>query len=97
MVEKGRINDERSTEESYTEPEGGIIEQTVRRSQRETKRPNFYSELVNSAKIISELLTVEEALSCPEKKNFKAAIEDEFQSLQAKQVWDLVSSSSKRL
>ena len=50
----------------------------------------FYGELVNSVKIISELTTVEEALICPEKKNWKEAMEDEFQSLQANQVWDLV-------
>ena len=34
---------------------------------------------------------MEEALSCPEKKNWKEAMEDEFQSPQANQVWDLVT------
>ena len=41
MVEKDEASDERSTEESNTEPEGGIIEPTVRQSQRETIKPNF--------------------------------------------------------
>ena len=68
---------------SNTEPEGEIIEPIVRRSQRETRRPNFYGELVNSAKIISESTTVEEALSCLEK--WKEAMEDKFQPLQANQ------------
>ena len=54
MVEKNGNNDERSTEKGNIEPERGIIEPTVRQSQRETRRPNFYGELVNSAKIISE-------------------------------------------
>ena len=82
MVEKDGTNDERSTEKGNTEPEGEIIEPTVRRSQRETRRPNFYGELVNSAKIISKLTTVEEASSCPEKKE---VMEDKFQPLQANQ------------
>ena len=91
MVEKDGASDENRNEENCTEPESGNIEPTVRRSQRETRRPNFYGELVNSAKIISEPTTVEEALSCPYKKNWKEAMEDEFQSLQANQVWDLVA------
>ena len=91
IVEKDGTNDEKSTEKGNTEPEGEITESTVRRSQRETRTPNFYGELVNSAKIISEPTTVEEALSCPEKKNWKEAMEDEFQSLKANQVWDLVT------
>ena len=91
MVEKDGANDENRNEEKCTEPEGGNIEPTVRRSQRETRRPNFNGELGNSAKIISEPTTVEEALSCPDKKNWKEAMEDEFQSLQANQVWDLVA------
>ena len=52
IVEKDGTNDEKRTEESCTEPEGGIGEPTVKRSQRETRRPNFYGEMVKSAKII---------------------------------------------
>ena len=80
MVVKDGAIDENRNEENCTEPEGGNTEITVRQSQRETRRPNFYGELVNSAKIISEPTTVEEALSCPYKKNWKEAMEDEFQS-----------------
>ena len=36
---------------------------------------------MNSAKITSEPITGEEALSCPEKKNWKEAKEDELQAL----------------
>ena len=36
-------------EESSAEPEGGNTKPTVRRSQRETRKPNFYGELVNTA------------------------------------------------
>ena len=56
---------------------------TIVQHQATTK---FYGELVNSAKIISELTTVEEALSFPEKRNWKEAMENEFQSLWANQV-----------
>ena len=41
MVEKDGANDENRNEGNCTEPEGGNIEPTVRRSQRETRRPNF--------------------------------------------------------
>ena len=90
-VEKQTANNEERTEENSSEPEGGNAEPTVRRSQRETRRPNFYGELVNTAKTVSEPITVEEALSCSEKQNWKEAMKDEFQSLQANQVWDLVT------
>ena len=82
-VEKQTANNEERTEENSSEPEGGNAEPTVRRFQRETRRPNFYGELVNTAKTVSEPITVEEALSCSEKQNWKEAMKDEFQSLQA--------------
>ena len=84
-------NDEERTVENCPEPEGGRKEPAVRRSQRETRRPNFYGELVNTARTVSEPTTVEEAMSCPEEKNWKEAMEAEFQSLHANQVWDLVT------
>ena len=76
-----------SNEENDTEP----AEPTVRRSQRETRRPNFYGESVNTARTVIEPSTVEEAMNCSEKKNWKEAMEAEFQSLCANQVWDLVT------
>ena len=85
------VEKQTGTEENSSEPEGESTEPTVRRSQRETRRPNFYGELVNTAKTVSEPTTVEEALSCSEKQNWKEAMKDEFQSLQANQVWDLVT------
>ena len=45
-IKKQGANNEESTEENYSEPEGGRTEPTVRRSQRETRRPNFYGELI---------------------------------------------------
>ena len=79
------------TEENSAEPEGGNTESTVRRSQRETRKSNFYGELVNTAKTVSEPTTVEKAISCSEKKKWKEAMEAEFQSVQTNQVWDLVT------
>ena len=76
------VEKQTGTEENNSEPEGESTEPTVRRSQRETRRPNFYGELVNTAKTVSEPTTVEEALSCSEKQNWKEAMKDEFQSLQ---------------
>ena len=90
-IKKHGANNEESTEENCSEPEGGRTEPTVRRSQRETRRPNFYGELVNTARTVSELTTVEEAMSCSENKNWQEAMEAEFQSLSTNQVWDLVT------
>ena len=90
-IKKHGANDEESTEENCSEPEGGRTEPTVRRSQRETRRPNFYGELVNTARTVSEPTTVEEAMSCSENKNWQEAMEAEFQSLSTNQVWDLVT------
>ena len=86
-------NDEQRAIEDCSEPVGGQTHEssTVRRSQRETRRPDFYGESVNTARIVSEPTTVEEAMSCPEKKNWKEAMDAEFQSLQANEVWDLVT------
>ena len=87
------VNDEQRAIEDCSEPVGGQTHElsTVRRSQRETRRLDFYGESVNTARIVSEPTTVEEAMSCPEKKNWKEAMDAEFQSLQTNEVWDLVT------
>ena len=41
MVKKDGTNVEKRNEENCTEPEGGITEQTVRQSQRETRMPKL--------------------------------------------------------
>lgn len=51
---------------------------TIRCSQRETRRP--------------EPLTLEEALSCSVKENWREAMQTEFKSLCVNKVWDLVPS-----
>ena len=89
-VEEQRVN----SEESDTEPEERT-ESTVRRSQRETKKPD-YGVWINTASDVSEPNTVEQALSCSQKENWKEAMGAEFQSLQANQVWDLVPPPKDR-
>ena len=90
-VEEQRVN----SEESDTEPEERT-ESTVRRSQRETKKPDYYGIWINNASDVSEPNTVEEALRCSQKENWKEAMGAEFQSLQANQVWDLVPPPKDR-
>ena len=73
----------------HTEPEEKT-EPPLRRSKRETRRPEFYGESINTAKYSSEPSSVTEAMSCSEHKNWKEAMEAEYQSLCTNQVWDLV-------
>ena len=86
-------NDEQRAVENCSEPVGRQTYEssTVRRSQRETRRPDFYGEPVNTARIVSE-----PTMSCPEKTNWKEAMDAEFQSLQANEVWDLVTPPKGR-
>ena len=86
-------NDEQRAVENCSESVGRQTHEssTVIRSQRETRRPDFYGESINIARMGSEPTTVEEAMSSPEKKNWKEAVDAEFQSLQAHEVWDLVT------
>ena len=63
---------------------------TVRRSHRETRRPDYYGEWANSTSSITEPLTLEEGLSCSEKENWREAMQTEFKSLCVNKVWDLV-------
>ena len=65
-VKEQRVN----SEESDTEPEERT-ESTVRRSQRETKKPDYYGIWINNASDVSEPNTVEEALRCSQKENWK--------------------------
>ena len=90
VEEQGDDNQKNPIEqEERTEP-------TVRRSQRETRRPDYYGVWLNSATVINEPNTVNEALSCSEKENWKEAMEAEFQSLNANHIWDLVPPSKDR-
>ena len=76
---------EKTADESETR-----LEPILRRSQRETRKPDYYGEWANSATMISEPNTVTEALKCPERKYWKEAMTAEIQSLHKNQVWDLV-------
>jgi len=53
----------------------------VRQSHRETKRPDYYGVQINTASIINEPNTVEKAMSCSERKNWRDVMEAKFQSL----------------
>ena len=83
VEEKGDDNQENPIEqEERTEP-------TVRRSQRENKRPQYYGVWLNTATANYEPNKVNEALSCYEKGNWKEAMEAEFKSLNANQLLPL--------
>ena len=72
--EQERDNKESTVTEEITEP-------TVKRSNCETSRSDYYGIWVNSVNTITEPLTVKEALSSSEKENWKGAMQAEFESL----------------
>ena len=74
---------ESTVTEERTEP-------TVKQSNCETSRSDYYGIWVNFVNTITEPLTVKEALSSSEKENWKRAMQAEFESLRSNQVWDLV-------
>ena len=77
-------------EASHTGSEERTDSTTVLLSQRQTKRPDYYGVWANTTTALSEPNTVKKALSCPEKEDWKEAMEAEYKSLCANQVWDLV-------
>jgi len=72
-------------EGSHTESKGRIVP-PVKQSHRETKRFDNYGVQVNTARNINEPNTVEKAMSCSKRKNWRDAMEAKFQSLCANQV-----------
>lgn len=69
---------------------------TVRRSTRVSRQPDFYGVWVNSVNGVIEPHTVKEALSSSEKENWQEAMQDEFKSLCANNVWELVKPPDDR-
>ena len=59
------------------------------RSPRNTKAPDQYGEWVYIAHRLDDPLTVKEALSSPEKREWMKAMESEINSLNTNKVWDL--------
>ena len=90
LDECNSLEEEKQDEASHTGSEERTDSTTVRRSQRQTRRPDYYGVWANTTTALSEPNTVKEALSCPEKEDWKEAMEAEYKSLCANQVWDLV-------
>ena len=68
-----------------------------RTSTRKSRPPDYYDVRVYTAtELQKEPETVEEALSCSEKEQWKAAMQKEMDSLYANNVWDLVELPSDR-
>ena len=67
-----------------------------RRSTRIGKRPDQYGEWIYIAHGLSDPLTVEQALSSPDKNEWRRAMEREIDSLHTNEVWDLVELPSGR-
>ena len=62
-----------------------------RTSTRETRKPDYYGVWVNTAnELEKDPLTVKEALNCPEKEQWKAAMQREMDSIYSNDVWNLV-------
>ena len=72
-------------------------EPIVRRSQRERRRPDYYGDWINSVEMIDkDPTTVSDALSSPEKQEWKTAMDKEMQSIRENDVWDLVELPKQR-
>jgi transposase InsO family protein len=103
-VELGSQEDKENHEENLVEDENAeqnedniVVEQSVRRSQRERRRPDYYGAWIHSAKVVDkEPVSVEEALSGPEKQEWRKAMEREVQSMNQSDVWDLVELPNDR-
>ena len=68
-----------------------------RTSTRKSRPPDYYGVRVYTAtELQKESETVEEALSCSDKEQWKAAMQKEMDSLYANNVWDLVELPSDR-
>ena len=74
----------------------GTESTTTRHSTRVSKQPDFYGVCVNSVNSIAEPLTVKQALTSSEKENWQEAMKDEFNSLDANKVWELVPPPNDR-
>ena len=61
----------------------------TRRSPRIRKAPDQYGKWVHIAHRLDDPLTVKEALSSPEKREWMKAMESEINSLNANKIWDL--------
>ena len=79
------------TSTEFTPEDSSSPQQTVRRSTREKRMPDYYSCEANLAgSYAQEPYTLEEVLATPEKDHWFKAMEKEMRSLQEYQVWDLV-------
>ena len=79
------------TSTEFTPEDSSSPQQTVRRSTRERRMPDYYSCEENLAgSYAQEPYTLEEVLATPEKDHWFKAMEKEMRSLQKYQVWDLV-------
>lgn len=98
VVEDVAEETEEPQTENDTENTGEGTSETiaVRRSTRTSKRPDFYGVWVNSTNSVTEPLTVKEALTSSEKEKWQEAMDDEFNSLSANEVWELVPPPSDR-
>ena len=72
-------------------------EPIVRRSQKERRRPDYYGDWINSVEMIDKDPTaVSDALSSPEKEEWKTAMDKEMQSIHENDVWNLVELPKQR-
>ena len=73
-------SDKNENSQEATEPQ---------RSPRIRKAPDQYGEWIHIAHRLDDPVTVKEALSSPEKREWMKAMESEINSLNANKVWDL--------
>lgn len=84
-----RERQENETEETQ-ENEDSPAPIIVRRSLRETRRPDYYGVWVHNVGTDSEPTSVTEALSSSEKEEWKTAMNSEIESIKENNVWELV-------
>ena len=88
------MESDHSLEEPGQDDESKLV---LRRSTRERKPPDYYSEWVTIANSeLGEPTSIEEAMSGPDKVKLQEAMGYEMESLQEKHVWNLVELSKDK-
>ena len=86
--------EERSSDDPQEETSTIRSEQSPRRSERMRQPPDYYVSVANE--LLKEPVTVEEALSSPDKEKRRGAMPTEMNSLEENNIWELIELQEGR-
>ena len=92
VEEEKQTDDEQVTIQNQSDSDGTVV---PRRSERNRHRPDYYGTWIYSGSYTAkeqgaEPVTVDEAMSSPEKEKWKEAMQKEMKSIDTNKVWELV-------